>query len=137
MSILDEFKKFLLRGNLIELAVGIVIGVAFTALVTAFVEDMITPLLAAIGGQPDFSNLDFTINGSTFSYGNFINKLISFVMIALVVFFFVIKPVNALLSRMNHEPPPDPTTKKCSECLSIIPLDARRCAHCTSELVSV
>jgi large conductance mechanosensitive channel len=130
---LDEFKKFLLRGNLVELAVAIVIGVAFTDLVTAFVEDMITPLIAAIGGEPDFSGLDFTINGSTFRYGDFVNKLISFVTIALVVFIFVIKPVNALISRMNREPPPDPTTKKCPECLSVIPVDARRCAHCAIE----
>ena len=134
MSVLDEFKKFLLRGNLVDLAVGIVIGVAFTAVVTAFVEDMITPLIAAIGGQADFSTMDFTINGSTFRYGDFINKLISFVTIAVVVFFFVIKPVNVLMARMNKEPPPDPTTKKCPECLSVIPVDARRCAHCTSEL---
>lgn len=136
MSFLDEFKKFLLRGNLIEIAVGIVIGVAFTDVVTAFVEDLITPLLAAIGGQPDFSRLDFTINSSTFLYGDFINKLISFVMIAFVVFFFVIKPVNVLIARMNREPPPDPTTKKCPECLSVIPVDARRCAHCTTELAT-
>jgi large conductance mechanosensitive channel len=135
MTILDEFKKFLLRGNLVELAVAIVIGVAFTELVTAFVEDMITPLIAAIGGEPNFSALKFTINGSTFLYGDFINKLVSFVTIAAVVFFFVVKPVNVLIARMNREPPPDPTTKKCPECLSVIPVDARRCAHCTSELV--
>ncbi|HLF79145.1 MAG TPA: large conductance mechanosensitive channel protein MscL [Dehalococcoidia bacterium] len=134
VSLLDEFKKFLLRGNLVELAVAIVLGVAFTDLVKAFVEDLITPLIAAIGGQPDFSALDFTINGSTFRYGDFLNNLISFITIAFVVFFFVIKPVNVLIARMNKEPPPDPTTKKCPECLSVIPVDARRCAHCTSEL---
>jgi large conductance mechanosensitive channel len=135
MALLDEFKKFLLRGNLVELAVAIVIGVAFADLVTAFVEDLITPLIAAIGGQPDFSGLDFTINSSTFRYGDFINKLITFIMIAAVVFFFVIKPMNMLIARMNREPPPDPTTKKCPECLSVVPVDARRCAFCASEIV--
>ncbi len=137
MSVIDEFKKFLLRGNLVDLAVGIVIGVAFTAVITAVVADLVTPLIAAIGGQPDFSNLDFKINGSTFMYGDFVNKLLSFLITALVIFFFVIKPVNVLMSRMNREPPPDPTTKKCPECLSVIPIDARRCAHCTVELSSV
>ena len=136
ISVIDEFKKFLLRGNLVDLAVGIVIGVAFTAVVTALVADLVTPLIAAIGGQPDFSNMDFKINGSTFMYGDFINKLLSFVITALVIFFFVIKPVNVLMSRMNREPPPDPTTKKCPECLSVIPIDARRCAHCTTELTA-
>jgi large conductance mechanosensitive channel len=136
MSTLAEFKRFILRGNLVEIAVGIVIGLAFTAVVTALVEDLLTPLIAAIFGQPDFSGLDFTINESTFKYGDFINKVISFVMIAFVVFFFVIKPVNFLISRMNREPPPDPTTKKCPECLSVIPIDARRCAHCTALLVT-
>ncbi len=137
MSVIDEFKKFLLRGNLVELAVGIVIGLAFTAVVTALVADLITPLIAAIGGQPDFSNMDFKINGSTFMYGDFVNKLITFFLTALVVFFFVVKPVNVLIARMNREPPPDPTTKKCPECLSVIPVDARRCAHCTVELATV
>src|SRR6266498_700705 len=107
MSTLDEFKKFLLRGNLVEIAVGIVIGLAFTAVVTALVEDLLTPLIAAIFGKPDFSNLQFTLNDSAFKYGDFINKVITFVMIAFAVFFFVIKPVNYLVSRMNREPPPD------------------------------
>ena len=136
MSTLDEFKRFILRGNLVEIAVGIVIGLAFTAVVTALVEDLLTPLIAAIFGKPDFSGLDFTINESTFKYGDFINKVITFVMIAFAVFFFVIKPVNFLISRMNREPPPDPTTKKCPECLSVIPVDARRCAHCTTAFVT-
>jgi large conductance mechanosensitive channel len=134
MTILDEFKKFLIRGNLVELAVAVVIGLAFTQLVTALVEDLITPLIAAIFGKPDFSALDFTINGSTFRYGDFMNKLVTFVSTAFVVFFLVVKPVNVLLARMNRQPPPDPTTKKCPECLSVIPVDARRCAHCTSEI---
>ncbi len=137
MSIIDEFKKFLLRGNLVELAVGIVMGLAFTAVVTALVADLITPLIAAIGGKPDFGNLSFSINHSQFQYGDFLNKLITFVLTAIVVFIFVVKPVNVLISRMNREPPPDPTTKKCPECLSVIPIDARRCAHCTVELAGI
>lgn len=131
---LNEFKAFLLRGNVIDLAVAITIGVAFTAVVTAFVADFITPLIAAIGGQPDFGALDFTINGSTFKYGDFINQLISFVIIAAVVFFFVVKPVNILIARSRTEPPADPTTRNCPECLSTVPVDARRCAYCTSAL---
>lgn len=111
-----------------------VIGAAFTAVVTAFVEDFMTPLLAAIGGQPDFSALDFTINDSTFRYGHFVNAVISFVLIAAVVFFFVVMPVNELIARSRREPPADPTTRKCPECLSEIPLAARRCAFCASEV---
>src|SRR3970040_951292 len=107
MGILNDFKAFLLRGNVVDLAVGVVIGVAFGAVVTAMVEDIITPLIAAVGGQPDFSALDFTINDSTFRYGDFINKLISFVVIAAVVFFLVVLPVNALVARARREPPAD------------------------------
>jgi large conductance mechanosensitive channel len=132
MKLLDEFKEFLIRGNLVQIAVGIVIGLAFTALVNAFVEDLITPLIAAIGGQRDFSALDFTINDSTFRYGHFINALIAFIMIAAVVFFFVVKPVNILVSRTRREPPLDPAERKCPECLSVIPVEARRCAFCTA-----
>src|SRR5688572_20790731 len=106
---LNDFKAFLLRGSVVDLAVAIVIGVAFTAVVTAFVEDLVTPLIAALGGEPDFSALDFTINDSTFRYGDFINKVISFVIIAAVIFFFVVQPVNYLMQRANKEPPPDPT----------------------------
>ncbi|HEV8574676.1 MAG TPA: large conductance mechanosensitive channel protein MscL [Dehalococcoidia bacterium] len=131
---LNDFKQFLLRGNVIDLAVAIVIGVAFAAVVTALVEDLITPLIAMIFGEPDFSALDFTINDSTFRYGDFINKVFTFVTIAAAIFFFVVVPTNALMQRMRSEPPPDPTTKKCPECLSEIPLDARRCAFCTSQL---
>jgi large conductance mechanosensitive channel len=130
---LKDFKTFLLRGNVVDLAVAIVIGVAFAALVNALVEDLITPIIAAIIGQPDFSQLTFTINDSVFHYGAFLNALISFVSIAAAVFFFVVKPVNALTARARRQPSPDPTTKKCPECLSEIPLDARRCAYCTSE----
>ena len=130
---LKDFKAFLLRGNVVDLAVGIVIGVAFGAVVTAFVADLITPIIAAIIGKPDFSRLFFTINDSKFHYGAFLNAVISFVAIAAAVFFFVVKPVNALTARARREPPADPTTKKCPECLSEIPVDARRCAFCTSE----
>jgi large conductance mechanosensitive channel len=126
----------LLRGNVVDLAVAIVIGVAFTAVITAFVEDLVTPLIAAIGGEPDFSALDFTINGSTFRYGDFINKVLSFLIIAAVIFFFVVQPVNYLVQRAKKEPPPDPTLKKCPECISDIPVDTRRCAFCTTELAA-
>lgn len=133
-SMTNEFKEFLLRGNVIDLAVAVVIGAAFGTVVTAFVEDFITPLIAAIGGQPDFGALDFTINDSTFRYGHFLNALISFVIIAAVIFFFVVKPVNLLIERSRREPTPDPTTRTCPECLSEIPIAARRCAFCTAEV---
>jgi large conductance mechanosensitive channel len=131
---MKDFKEFLLRGNLVDVAVGIVIGVAFAALVTALVSDLITPLIAAIGGNPDFSGLSFTIHKSHFLYGHFINALISFAVIAAVVFFLVVKPVNALLARRKTEPPVDERTRQCPECLSEIPVLARRCAFCTSEV---
>ena len=134
MKLLDEFKQFLLRGNLIELAVAIVVGVAFGDMVKALVKDLITPLIAAIGGKPDFSDLTFTINGSQFFYGDFINAVVSFIIIALVIFFLVIKPVNMLVQRMHREPPPDPTLRKCPECLSDIPVAARRCSFCGQEV---
>lgn len=134
MKLAQEFKAFLLRGNVVDLAVAVVIGVAFGTVVTSFVEDLITPLIAAIIGEPDFSGLTFTINSSRFFYGNFINSLISFASIAAVVYFFVITPMNALIARSRREPPADPTTRKCPECLSEIPIAARRCAFCTSEV---
>ena len=136
MGIVNDFKAFLLRGNVVDLAVAIVIGVAFGAVVTALVEDLITPLIAAVFGKPDFSALDFTINDSTFRYGDFINKAIAFVTIAAAVFFFVVVPVNTLMSRARGEPPPDPATQRCPECLSEIPLTARRCAFCSQPVVS-
>lgn len=125
------FKAFLLRGNVVDLAIAVVIGVAFTAVITAFVKDLITPLIAAIGGKPDFAGLYFTINNSRFRYGDFVNVVISFVIIAAVVYFLVVLPYQALMERSRKEPPADPTTKKCPECLSEIPKDARRCAFCT------
>jgi len=130
----NEFKQFILRGNVVELAVAVVIGAAFGSVVTAFVEDFITPLIAALGGQPDFSALDFTINNSTFRYGHFINALLSFLIIAAVIFFFVVQPMNYLVRRMNQGESPDPTTRKCPYCVSEIPIKAQRCAFCTSEV---
>ena len=131
----SEFKQFVLRGNVIDLAVGIVIGAAFVAVVQAAVEDLLTPLIAAIFGQPDFSRLTFELNGSTFRYGHFLNALIAFVIVALVVFLFVVKPMNALMSLSQRRESPDPSTRKCPECRSEIPIDARRCAFCTSEVI--
>jgi large conductance mechanosensitive channel len=131
----SEFKQFVLRGNVIDLAVAIVIGAAFAAVVQAAVADLLTPLIAAIFGKPDFSQLSFTVNGSVFKYGHFLNALIAFVIIAVVVFFFVVKPINALTSLANRRESPDPTTRKCPECRSEIPIDARRCAFCTSEVM--
>ena len=131
---MKEFRQFILRGNLVDLAVAVVIGAAFTALVTALVADLITPFLAAIGGNPDFSQLSFTINGSHLLYGSFVNALISFVIIAAVLFFLVVKPVNALMNMRRTEPEVEQTTHACPECLSQIPLAARRCAFCTAEV---
>ncbi len=128
---LKEFKQFLLRGNVVDLAVGIVVGASFGTVVTALVSDLLTPFIAAIAKVPDFSGLLFTINGSKFMYGHFINAIISFVLVAATVFFFVVKPINVLIARSRKEPPADPTTKKCKECLSEIPLEAKRCSHCT------
>jgi large conductance mechanosensitive channel len=135
-GLLTDFREFLLRGNVVDLAVGIVIGVAFSAVVTALVADLITPLIAAIFGTHDFSSLTFTINGSTFRYGDFINKVLTFVLIAASVFFFVVRPVNALMARRRTEPPVDETVRRCPECLSEIPVEARRCAFCTTEVAA-
>jgi large conductance mechanosensitive channel len=130
---LKGFKQFLLRGNVIDLAVAVVIGVAFGAVVAALVKDLITPLIAAIVGKPDFSAIKFTINGSLFAVGDFINALVSFFLVAAAIYFFVIVPVNAVMARVRRgEAPPDPTTKQCPECLSTIPIQAKRCAFCCS-----
>jgi large conductance mechanosensitive channel len=129
-----EFRQFLLRGNLVDLAIAVVIGAAFGAVVTALVKDLVTPLIAAIGGQPDFSDLDFTVNGSRFAYGDFLNTIISFAIIATVIFFLVVKPMNTLLDRMRTEPPVEEHTRECPACLSQIPRAARRCAFCTEEI---
>jgi large conductance mechanosensitive channel len=133
---LKGFKDFLMRGNVVDLAVAVVVGGAFGAVVTALVKDLITPLIAAIFGKPDFSAIVFEVNGSKFLIGDFLNALVAFLMVATAIYFFVVTPVNALMARVKRgEVPPDPTTKKCPECLSEIPLAARRCAFCTSALV--
>jgi len=132
---LKGFRQIMQSGNVIELSVAVVIGGAFGAVVTALVKDLITPLLAAVGGKPDFSAIAFTVNGSKFLIGDFINSIVSFLMIGAAVYFFVITPVNALQARINRgEAPADPTTKKCPECLSEVPIAARKCAFCTSPL---
>lgn len=131
-----EFRAFILRGNLVDLAVAVVIGAAFGAVVTALVADIITPIIGAIGGKPDFSALTFTINGSQFRYGAFLNALLSFIIIAAVVFFFVVKPVNALMARYRPEPSVERETHACPECLSDIPVGASRCAFCTAQVAA-
>jgi large conductance mechanosensitive channel len=128
---LKGFRQFILRGNVVDMAVGVVIGAAFATVVTALTKDLLTPLIAAIAGKPDFSAIKFTVNGSMFAVGDFINAAISFLLVAAAVYFFVVTPVNALVSRMRKaEVPADPTTRKCPECLSEIPINARRCAQC-------
>jgi large conductance mechanosensitive channel len=129
------FKQFLLRGNVVDLAVGVVIGAAFGAVVASFVKDVLTPIIAAIVKQPDFSTMFVEIHGSKVMYGAFLNALIAFLLVAAAVYYFVVLPMNTLVARSRKEPAPaDPTTKKCPECLSEIPVDARRCAFCTSVL---
>ncbi len=127
------FKQFLLRGNVVDLAVAVVIGAAFGAVVTAFVKDLLTPLITAIVGKPDFSAFYFDVNGSRFLYGDFINAALAFLLVSAAVYFFVVLPINTLIQRYRKAPAPaDPTTKKCPECLSEIPIAARRCAFCAS-----
>jgi large conductance mechanosensitive channel len=133
---LKGFRQFVLRGNVVDLAVAVVIGGAFGAVVTALVKDLITPLVAAVVGKPDFSAIVFTVNGSRFPIGDFINSVVGFVLMAAAIYFLVVVPVNAVAARLRRgEAPPDPTTKSCPECLSQVPLGARRCAFCTSSLV--
>jgi large conductance mechanosensitive channel len=130
------FKQFILRGNVVDMAVGVVIGAAFGSVVTALTTDLLTPLIAAVVGKPDFSAVRFTIRGSEFPLGHFINTAVSFVLIAGAIYFFVVAPVNALVTRMHKAPAPaDPTTRKCPECLSEIPIDARRCSHCSQPVL--
>jgi large conductance mechanosensitive channel len=131
---LKDFRQFLLRGNLVDLAVAVVIGTAFGLVVAALVKDIVTPLIAAIGGKPDFGNLAFRINGSRFAYGDFINTVISFVIVAAVIFFLVVRPMNALMARQRTETPVEEETRECPACLSQIPAKARRCAFCTEEV---
>lgn len=132
---LKEFKQFLLRGNVVDLAVGVVIGAAFGTVVTALVTDLLTPLIAAVAQVPDFGGLAFTLNGSKFMYGHLINALISFLLVAGAVFFFVVKPMNVLIARSHGGAPANYTTKKCPECSSEIPLGAKRCKYCTQLVV--
>jgi large conductance mechanosensitive channel len=133
-SVFKEFRQFILRGNLVDLAVAVVIGTAFGAVVTALVADVFTPLIAALGGKPDFGRLAFEINGSRFRYGHFLNALLTFVLISAVIFFLVLKPVNLLMSRHKVDTPVEAKTRTCPECLSDIPVAATRCAFCTSQV---
>ncbi len=134
---LKGFKQFIFRGNVIDLAVAVVMGAAFGGVVTAFVKDLLTPLIAAIAGKPDFSAFKLTLNNSEFLYGDFINAIVAFLLVATAIYFFIVAPMNALVARMRRgEAPPDPTTKKCPECLSEIPIAARRCAHCASAIAT-
>ena len=134
---LGGFREFILRGNVVELAVAVVIGAAFGAIVTSLVENIITPLIGALGGQPDFSGLSVTINGSQILYGAFLNSVIALLIIAAVIFFAVVKPMNAVMTRMRTEPTPDPLTSKCPFCLSEVQIGATRCPFCTQEIATV
>ena len=131
-SMWREFRHFIARGNVVDLAVAVVIGAAFGTVVAALVKDLLTPLIAALVGKPDFSAIKFTVNGSEFLIGDFINALVAFILVAAAIYFFVIAPMNAITERRRRgQAPPDPTTKKCPECLSEVPIAARRCAFCT------
>ncbi|SRR5258708_5241969 len=134
---LSGFKQFLLRGNVVDLAVAVIIGVAFGGVVTAFVKDLLTPLIAALGGQPDFAALTFTINNSKFLYGEFINAVVSFIIVAAVIYFLVVVPMNQLNKITTKPAAKAPATRKCPECLSEIPVGATRCAFCTVTLKPV
>ena len=136
-SSLKEFRQFILRGNVVDLAIAVVVGAAFNNVVQALVKNIITPLIAAIGGQPDFSKLSFTLHHSIFSYGDFLNALISFLTIALVVFFFVVQPTNRMMRKFKKDDPAEITTRSCPECLSDIALGASRCKFCTAKVVPV
>ena len=130
---LKGFRQFMLRGNVVDLAVAVVIGAAFGGVVSSLVKDLLTPLIAAIFGKPDFSAIVFEINGSKFMIGDFLNALVAFFLVATAIYFFVVAPMNVLMARLRRgEQPPDPTTKKCPECLSEIAIAAKRCAFCTS-----
>ena len=133
MGIIKEFRDFLMRGNIVDLAVAVVIGAAFNNVVQSLVADILTPLIAAIGGKQDFSSLTFTINNSEFFYGNFLNQVIAFIVTAAAIFFFVVKPMNRLMARMRPATEEAVAeTKVCPECLSTIPAAATRCMYCTS-----
>jgi large conductance mechanosensitive channel len=129
-GLLAEFRIFMLRGNVVDLAIAVIIGAAFGAVISGLVEDLITPLIAAFGGNPDFSGLTFTVNGSVFRYGHFVNQIISFIIIGLVVFFLIVRPLNGLVRKHMSEV----ATGFCPECLSEVPLKAKKCPHCTSQM---
>lgn len=131
---LKGFKEFIMRGNVVDLAVGVVIGAAFGSVVTALVEHVLTPLISALAQLPDFAGLSIVVNGSEIGYGAFLNALISFLLIALAIYFFVVVPMNKLMTRFSK--PTLPTTRACDECLSEIPIEARRCRHCGQPLAS-
>jgi large conductance mechanosensitive channel len=132
--VLSDFQRFVLRGNVVDLAVAVVLGTAFTAVVNAVVVGLLTPLVAAVVGEPSFGDLGFTVNGSRLVYGAVLDALIAFVLVAAVLFFLVVRPVNALSARLRPEPPLDAETRDCPECLSAVPRAARRCAFCTAAL---
>lgn len=131
---LKGFKQFILRGNVVDLAVGVVIGASFGNVVNSLVNNILTPLISALIKSPDFSNLAFSLNGAEFKYGDFLNALIAFLIVSATVYFIVVTPINTLIARTRREKPIDETTKKCPDCLSVIPIDAKKCAHCTSIL---
>lgn len=131
---LEGFKKFILRGSVVDLAVGVVIGAAFGTVVTAFTKDLLTPLIAALVGKPDFSSISFTIGQTPFPIGDFINAIVSFLLVAGAVYFFVVVPLNALMARLNPQKEAPPTTRPCPQCLSDIPIAAKRCAHCAQPI---
>ena len=135
---LSGFKQFILRGNVVDLAVGVVIGAAFGTVVTALVKDLINPLIALLVSKPDyFTGVSYTIRGTAFPVGDFITAVISFLLVSAAIYFFVVMPINALVAHARRATvPPDPTTKKCPECLSEIPIDARRCSHCTQPVAA-
>lgn len=134
---LKDFKQFIIRGNVVDLAIAVVVGGAFNGVVQAMVRDLITPLIAAFGGQSDFSKLHFSLRHSVFNYGDFLNLLVSFVLTAVVVFFFVVQPVNRLMRLVKGDTPTEPTTRPCPECKSNIPIDATRCRYCTTKVQPV
>ncbi len=135
-DVVKGFRQFILRGNVVDLAVGIMIGAAFNTLVSSLVKDLLTPLIAAIAAKPDFSKYYFTLHGAQFLYGDFVNNFISFLITAIAVYFFVVLPINELNKRLVKGPPPEATTKTCPECTSSIPVKAKRCPYCTSKLAA-
>jgi large conductance mechanosensitive channel len=135
-NMLKGFQEFIMRGNVVDLAVAVVIGTAFTSVVNAIVSGIITPIIGAIGGNPDFSNLAYSVNGSEIKFGEVLNALLSFLIVAAVIYFLIVMPMNQVMARMKKGEKVDPTTKACPECLSAVPLEAKRCMYCTSVLAT-